>query len=69
MKTDETKYKKYKYIFLLSTFAGVAGLYIAYKFHSETAKYISYVLFAIWLILAVFVRVSIIKDKKNHITK
>ncbi len=69
MTTDETKYKRYKYIFLLSTFAGVAGLYIAYKFHSETAQYVSYALFAIWLILAVFVRVSIIKDKKNHIKK
>jgi len=64
MKT-ENNYKKYKYLFLISTFAGVAGLYIAYKFHSETAKYVSYALFAIWLILALYVRYLIIRDKKN----
>ncbi len=64
MKT-ENNYKKYKYLFLTSTFAGVAGLYIAYKFHSETAKYVSYALFAIWLILALYVRYLIIRDKKN----
>lgn len=64
MKT-ENKYNKYKYFFLISTFAGIAGLYISYKFDSLTAKNISYVLFAIWLILAVYVRYLVLKDKKN----
>jgi uncharacterized membrane protein len=64
MKTDN-KYNKYKYLFLISTFAGVAGLYITYKFHSPMAKNISYVLFGIWLILAIYVRYLVIKDKKN----
>ena len=64
MKT-ENKYNKYKYLFLISTFAGVAGLYISYKFDSVTAKNISYVLFGIWLILAVYVRYLVLKDKKN----
>ncbi|MDD5021595.1 MAG: hypothetical protein PHR82_05580 [Endomicrobiaceae bacterium] len=61
----ENKYNKYKYLFLISTFAGVAGLYISYKFDSITANTISYVLFGIWLILALYVRYLILKDKKN----
>lgn len=64
MKT-ENKYNKYKYLFLISTFAGVAGLYISYKFDSVTAENISYVLFGVWFILAVYVRYLVLKDKKN----
>ncbi|MDD3064730.1 MAG: hypothetical protein PHI20_03865 [Endomicrobiaceae bacterium] len=61
----ENKYKKYKYLFLISTFAGIAGLYIAYKFDSAAAKNISYILFGAWFILALYVRYLIIRDKKN----
>jgi len=64
MKT-ENNYKKYKYLFLTSTFAGIAGLYIAYKFNSAAAKNISYILFVTWFILALYVRYLIIRDKKN----
>ncbi len=41
----KNKYKKVQISFLISTFAGIAGLYIAYKFDSAAAKNISYILF------------------------
>lgn len=62
---QKNNYKKFKFLFLLSTFAGVAGLYISYKFQTPTAKYISYVLYAAWFIVAVYVRFAILKDKKQ----
>lgn len=61
----KSNYGKYKFIFLASTFAGIAGLYISYKFQTETAKHISYVLYAVWFITAFYVRFAILKERKN----
>ena len=62
---QKNKYNKFKYLFLASTFAGVAGLYISYKFQTHLAKNISYCLYAIWFVIAVYVRYAILKDKKQ----
>jgi ABC-type thiamin/hydroxymethylpyrimidine transport system permease subunit len=48
-------------MFLFSTFCGVAGLYILYKFEN---KILGGILCGIWFVLAVVVRVLIMKDKK-----
>ncbi|MDR2425582.1 MAG: hypothetical protein LBD46_00120 [Endomicrobium sp.] len=55
------KGKIYKNIFLISTFCGVAGLYVLYKFGGN---WIGYALCVIWFVLAVLVRVLIMRDKK-----
>ena len=62
---EKNNYKKFKFLFLFSTFAGVAGLYISYKFQTPAAKYISYFLYAVWFITAVYVRIAILKTKKQ----
>ncbi|MGE4384488.1 MAG: hypothetical protein AB7E39_01325 [Endomicrobiaceae bacterium] len=63
--SEKNNYKKFKFMFLLSTFAGVAGLYTAYKFQTPAAKYISYFLYTVWFVIAVYVRIAILKNRKK----
>ena len=51
----------YKNMFLIFTLCGVVGLYIMYKFET---KWSGYFLCGLWLVLAVLVRILIMKDKK-----
>lgn len=51
----------YKYMFLISTVCGALGVYILFKYNGHP---VGYVLCGIWFILAVLVRVFIMKDKK-----
>ncbi|MDR1196122.1 MAG: hypothetical protein LBL00_06580 [Endomicrobium sp.] len=57
----QKKARIYKNIFLISTFCGVAGLYILWKFDGH---WTGYILCGIWFVLAVLVRILILKDKK-----
>lgn len=55
------KGKFYKNLFLISTICGVMGIFVLYKGWS---KVIGMGLLAVWLVLAVFVRILILRDKK-----
>jgi cyanate permease len=50
----------YKYMFLVSTVLGVFGVYFLYK----QLVILGWMLVCGWAVLAVFVRILIIKDKK-----
>ena len=60
----QKKFKLYKYLFLSSTLAGFFGLYVAHRFDGAQARTISYILFGVWAVLFVTVRVMIFKDKR-----
>lgn len=51
----------YKYMFLISTVSGAVGVYFLYK----QLTGLGWVLICIWAVLAAFVRILIIKDKKS----
>ena len=51
----------YKYMFLISTVCGVMGVYALFKYNNHI---IGYILCGIWFVLAVLVRIFIIRDKK-----
>jgi hypothetical protein len=51
----------YKYMFLLSTVCGVMGVYVLFKYNN---RLIGGILCGVWLVLAVLVRVFIMRDKK-----
>ncbi|MCL2144200.1 MAG: hypothetical protein FWH43_01705 [Endomicrobia bacterium] len=55
------KAKIYKNMFLISTFCGLAGVYVLFKYSSHL---IGYILCGIWFVLAVLVRILIMRDKK-----
>ena len=50
----------YKRMFMASTLSGVGGVYLLYKGYSPV---ISWILIGVWAVLAVAVRVLIMKDK------
>jgi hypothetical protein len=49
----------YKYMFLISTVSGAVGIYFLYK----QLIVLGWMLVCVWAVLAVIVRVLIIKDK------
>lgn len=51
----------YKRMFLISTVSGVLGIYVLYKGFSAV---LAWILLGIWAVLAVTVRVLIMRDKK-----
>lgn len=50
----------YKYMFLISTVCGAIGVYVLFKYQ----HILGYVLCGIWFVLAVLVRIFIMRDKK-----
>ncbi|MDR1952180.1 MAG: hypothetical protein LBQ37_01540 [Elusimicrobiota bacterium] len=60
MKNDK-RFNFYKYLFLISTLSGVLGAFSLYK----DFKTAGWVLISIWLVLAILVRVLIIKNRRG----
>jgi hypothetical protein len=52
----------YKYMFLFSTVSGAMGVY--FLFFKDTLHILGWALVSVWAVLAVLVRVFILKDKK-----
>ncbi|MDR1926327.1 MAG: hypothetical protein LBQ13_01385 [Endomicrobium sp.] len=50
----------YKYMFLVSTVSGAVGIYFLYK----QVVILGWMLTCVWAVLAVLVRILIIRDKK-----
>ncbi|AKL97910.1 hypothetical protein [Endomicrobium proavitum] len=57
---QEDKAVLYKYMFIVSTVCGALGVYMLYK----QIQVLGWILVGVWAVLAIIVRVLIIKDKK-----
>ncbi|MDR3244781.1 MAG: hypothetical protein LBT79_08555 [Elusimicrobiota bacterium] len=61
MEKQSNRAKLYKNMFLISTFFGIVGVFFLYK---NVLVAVGWIGVSIWFILAVTVRILIIRDKK-----